>query len=378
MKKSLFAVAAVTAFAGAAQAQSSVTVYGILDVGYIGANTRGSTAGSAVKLTQNSFGTGAESSSRIGFKGTEDLGGGMNAFFTIEQDVNVNSTSQSITNNRQSFVGLGKKGLGNVAFGMQNTLVHNAVGATDPGQQNNMPGSIIYPVSANTTANAASGNGSGYAYTVRTPNTLALKSDSFAGFKVNAMYSMNNKDSTVESSLTGGNANATAWGISADYTWQKLYVTVAYQNLKNETANTTADTFGTTIGSMVNTTSAQTYAGATYDFGILKAYANYINRKDSNNFNTNEYLKRSGQQIGVRSFITPTIEAWANIGNGDYAAYGTGSPTANFTAYQVGGNYWLSKRTNLYTIFGSTQTSSTSSTASYGSNAYAVGVRHTF
>jgi predicted porin len=47
MKKSLLAVAATTAFAGAAQAQSSVTVYGILDMGYIGTNTRG-VAGTAL------------------------------------------------------------------------------------------------------------------------------------------------------------------------------------------------------------------------------------------------------------------------------------------------------------------------------------------
>ena len=46
MKKSLFALAAVGAFAGAAQAQSSVTVYGILDVGYVGGNAKATTVNS--------------------------------------------------------------------------------------------------------------------------------------------------------------------------------------------------------------------------------------------------------------------------------------------------------------------------------------------
>jgi predicted porin len=381
MKKSLFAMAAVTAFAGAAQAQSSVTVYGILDVGYLGSNVRGTTNAAAEKATTNTFATGAESSSRLGFKGTEDLGGGATAFFTLEQDVNVNSTSQNITNNRQAFVGLGKKGIGSGAIGMQYTPVHMAVGASDVGQTNNMPGNVIYPISSNTAANAASGNGSGIAYTVRVQNSLSFKSDKFAGFSVNAIYSANNKNSS-QGATAGGTNNTTAWGIGADYTWNKLYVTAAFQNLKNEsTTGQTAVTAatGTTIATLTDVSSNQSYAAATYDFGILKAYLQYVNRKDSSNNASSVYAKRTAQQIGVRSYITPKIEAWASVGNGKYAAYGTNPPTANFTGYQLGSNYYLSKRTNLYAIFGNTGTSSTTaSQTSYNSNAYALGVRHTF
>jgi predicted porin len=137
---------------------------------------------------------------------------------------------------------------------------------------------------------------------------------------------------------------------------------------------------------MVNTTSAQTYVAATYDFGILKAYANYINRKDTNNFNSSEFLKRTGQQIGVRSYITPTIEAWAQGGLGKTTAFGSSNPAANLTSWQVGSNYWLSKRTNLYALYGQSATSNsavatTGTTAvmsSYNQNNYAVGVKHTF
>ena len=90
----------------------------------------------------------------------------------------------------------------------------------------------------------------------------------------------------------------------------------------------------------------------------------------------------SGEQIGVRSFITPTIEAWANIGNGSYKAAGVGEPTANMNAWQLGSNYYLSKRTNLYAIYGKAQTSNIVSVAGiYGSasaSQYAIRVRHTF
>jgi predicted porin len=381
MKKSLFAIAAVTAFAGAAQAQSSVTVYGILDAGYIGSNTRGTTSSATERANANSFGTSAETSSRLGFRGTEDLGGGANAFFTIEQDINVNSTSQNITNNRQAFVGLGKKGIGRGAVGMQYTPLHTAVGATDVGQTNNMPGNVIYPINSNTAANAASGGGNGIAYTVRVQNSVSFTSDKFAGFGVNAIYSMNNKNNTY-TATSGGNNNTTAWGIGADYTWNKLYATAVFQNLKNETTNgaaTVTAATGTTIAAMTDVSSNQSYAAATYDFGILKAYLQYVNRKDQSNNASNIWAKRTAQQVGVRSYITPTIEAWASVGNGKYAAYGTNPPSANFTGYQLGSNYYLSKRTNLYAIFGNTGTSSTtSSTTAYNNNAYALGVRHTF
>ena len=70
MKKSLFAVAAMSAVAGAAQAQSSVTVYGLLDVGYVGSNQNVAQAQSTYtaqqKTTNSSFNNSAESTSQIG------------------------------------------------------------------------------------------------------------------------------------------------------------------------------------------------------------------------------------------------------------------------------------------------------------------------
>ncbi|MCF8166687.1 MAG: porin, partial [Rhodoferax sp.] len=120
MKKSLFAVAAVTAFAGAAQAQSSVTIYGIMDVGYQGKNSRAATG---IKTQSSSIADSAESSSRLGFRGTEDLGGGTSAFFTVETGLTQSSSLYSINNTRQAFVGVKKNGLGQFAAGTQYTPV---------------------------------------------------------------------------------------------------------------------------------------------------------------------------------------------------------------------------------------------------------------
>jgi len=373
MKKSLLALAAMGAFAGAAQAQSSVTVYGILDVGYVGSNSK--LAANDQRQTSG-FGNSAEQSSRLGFRGVEDLGGGMRAFFTIETGLNPQNSTLSSFNNRQSFVGLGQKGIGAGSFGLQYTPAFNLSAATDPGQHNGTIGNVIYRSNNNST-NVNTGNiNTDGSFTNTTANTLMFKSDKFAGFGAEAMYSLNNANATQTAANTGGNTNVNAWGLKADYVWNKLYIGAAYQSLKNET------TSSATQSATVNSTDNQTLVGATYDFGILKAYVQWSNRKVTGNLNSNQYLNRNAQQIGVRGYITKTIEGWASAGNGRYRAFGAGEPTVNFTGYQLGSNYWLSKRTNLYAIFGSVQSSSENTAGITGNgasgNQYALGVRHTF
>jgi len=254
MKKSLLAVAAIGAFASAAQAQSSVTVYGILDVGFVGGNsTVGNGAATTptpttLRTTANQFGQSAESTSRLGFKGTEDLGGGTKALFTAEfalapQEADISGNKNLGLQNRQTFVGLSKNGLGQVAIGTQYTGIHNAVAATDPGQANNMMGNVVYAANSgnakNADANLASGNT--VAYTVRMSNALTLQSDAFAGFRVNALAVLNNQNSTVGTTgVTGGNLNTNGWGLGADYTWNKLFATVQYQAFKQNASFATS------------------------------------------------------------------------------------------------------------------------------------------
>ena len=414
MKKSLLAVAAIGAFASAAQAQSSVTVYGILDAGYVGYNTRVANGTAVNKTTGNAFSSSAESTSRLGFKGTEDLGGGNSAFFTVELGLTPNgaqAVNSGATQNRQTFVGLKRNGVGQFALGTQYTVVHNAVAVTDPGNANNIAGNLVYP--AITEGAGSTENSTGAAYTVRTNNQLSLNSASFAGFQANGMLVMNNKNQNetvtvagTTSTSTGGLNNQNGWGLGLNYTLNKFYATANYQALTSKQSTQTIVSNATTYAAAypvgapavgyaagastpgTNVQDNQWYVAATYDFGILKAYAQYINRKVSAQQNNSYYLSRSAEQIGVRSFITPTVEAWASGGLGRYTGFG--SNAANLTAWQIGSNYWLSKRTNLYAIYGQTGTSNVSTpTTINGSTAminpastnvsnYAVGVRHTF
>jgi len=444
MKKSLLAVAAMGAFASVAQAQSSVTVYGILDIGYMGgsvrnANNANANPGTVASTQTSSIGQSAQSTSRLGFKGTEDLGGGLSAFFTIETALtpeNAQAISVSTnTANRQTFVGLKKNGIGQFALGTQYTTIHNAVGATDPGQANNMMGNVIYDKAAGTTAMSGttsstsavtagtaqfSGGQDNTSYTVRSNNMLSFATDNFAGFQGNAFYVTGNNganNSTTNagvvasgsSGYTGGRSDTTGWGLGVNYTWQKLLVTANFQNFTNKSAYTVNNTtgvysagwptqgyYGGSVVGGTNTNDNQQYYAATYDFGILKAYAQYVARKTMDVNNSSNSINRTAQQIGVRSFITPTVEAWASTGTGKISfasgqansstfvsTSSAGVSSANFGGFQLGSNYYLSKRTNLYAIYGQQRTSNATyntsgSRTSFNSNDYAVGVRHTF
>jgi predicted porin len=447
MKKSLLAVAAMGAFATAAQAQSSVTVYGILDVGYIGSNqvlagNNIATAGGVAKTTAGGIGSGAESTSRLGFRGTEDLGGGSSAFFTLEVAVGVNDSNALASNgstvaqngtgvsnaNRQTFVGLKKNGLGQASLGTQYTPLHTNVGMTSANGQNNIMGDMIYTAGTvqnyTTTASAqnsgvatpssALNSSSSTGYTVRAGNMLLLQSEKMAGITAQAFVVSNGLNNTQTSQTggagvnsTGGPNNRNGYGAAANYTAGKLVAAANYQTFKavnpygsgdvtcTTSTNTTctgasgvATIFGSSAQTGINIQDTQYYVGAGYDFGILKAYAQYINRKEVSMVNASFTGSRTAQQVGIKGNITPTIDAFASIGNGTLTPMS--STTANIfgkqniTGYQLGSNYYLSKRTNLYAIFGGYNTSvsgastGTVANSAYNGNNYAVGLRHTF
>jgi predicted porin len=425
MKKSLFALAAVGALAGVAHAQSSVTVYGIIDEGITGGNTYSANGGpvnsatGVIKSTGMGFTSGNQSTSRLGFKGSEDLGGGLSAFFTYEIKMD-NDASTAWSTARQAFVGIKKNGFGSIAAGTQNTPVYDAVLQSDPGGVNNIAGNLVTTSSKGPQGGlvSASGVATNQPYATRLANTASIKTDNFSGFSARALIlasSANTTETTTQTSTTAGvggagqvktsdgattqNAtnNQSGYGIGLDYTWQKLFVTANYQAFKATSASnvlTTAPTLFSPSGVTTAGTNAQDsgqYFAATYDFGILKAYAQYINRKLAEDVNINNYSKYTAQQIGVNSYITPTIQVFGSAALGKYFAMPTTlssnsyMPSAsNLHAFQLGANYWLSKRSNLYAIYGQTASSNysassaTANPVSFNQNNYSVGVRHTF
>ncbi len=436
MKKSLFALAAVGAFAGAAQAQSSVTVYGILDVGYTGGNTRDATTSTVTKSTVNRISNSMESGSRLGFRGNEDLGGGTSAQFVFELGIqpagNAGSNNTGVTgtgtaqtvgqgtyvgqgsstwnpNVRQAFVGLTQKGLGTMRIGTQNTLFWEQAGSNTTGQLSQTLGSILAPstdgafFSAPATALSSSGSALG-SYTARTTNTINLRTERIAGIMGKASYTMSNQNTSYTAlpsnnqGYTAGPSNQSGWQLAFDANIQKANIQGSYAVFTSQnpyTASTSQLLTNTyTLNSPgswgsgtqgTNIKDSQMLFTASYDFGILKAYVGWTQRELAAFYNNNVQLKRQAQEIGVRGYATKTIEYWGSVGNGKYvsagtslSAYTSAGTSTNISAFQLGSNYWMSKRTNLYAIYGANNTSTTSSGVAANINQYSLGVRHTF
>jgi len=139
MKKTLLAAALLAGFAGAASAQSSVTLYGIVDAGL--QYTNFSYSNSAASTSSLGVKSGGQSGSRFGLKGVEDLGGGNQAIFDLESGINVNNGTPGDSArlfNRLSWFGVQNAAWGNVKFGRQNSLAWDYMGVvTDPLQINN-------------------------------------------------------------------------------------------------------------------------------------------------------------------------------------------------------------------------------------------------
>ncbi len=124
MKKTLLALAALGAFAGAASAQSSVTLFGVVDLNGRWLNNNG--------VKQYSMSQDGLTPSRIGFRGTDDLGGGLYAGFWIEGAINPDiGTSGGQTWQRRSTVSLINQ-LGEIRLGRDNTATYNNTGDFDP------------------------------------------------------------------------------------------------------------------------------------------------------------------------------------------------------------------------------------------------------
>jgi len=439
MKKSLLALAALGAFAGSAQAQSSVTVYGILDVGFLSTNGTngaansngtaavaanaagttaavGSTAGSANggKRVTSAINSSNLATSRLGFRGIEDLGGGLSASFVAEigltptsngfsGSTNASSTplgtgyvnNSAVLDNRQSFVGLAKKGMGEVRVGRQYTPVHESLCATNVGMCNAVAGDLMYS-GANSSNTMSTANQINVSYQIRASNAIRLATENINGFQAAALLSVNNLqnensgNSSLNTQAGQGSTNYRMYGFNAAFTGVKnLDARVAYQITSLNRDNLVATATSRTVlgSSMVDVVPASAqgvskqeqkdaYANISYDFGVAKVGIQRVELKvESAGAQTQ---KRTANQLAVSAPITKTISAWATYGQGKIQAASTATEY-DFSGMQLGGLYSLSKRTSLYGIYGQFQQDpATAGQQKYKDQQYAVGVRHTF
>ena len=393
MKKSLFAIAAVTAFAGAAQAQSSVTVYGIYDGGYNGRTDDTTTAGAKTTTSRQGFSGNAQASSRLGFRGTETIGGGTSATFNLEVGVTPGSgavgvattagivNAQQETGVRTSTVGLTNAQYGTLNIGRALTGIHTIVAGTVFGG-NNMLGDMAYSNMVGGTSYATQTRL--HANATRMSNAVMYTTPTIAGFNARADYSADNNtqaDSTASTNRVGN------LGISAAYVYGPFTARAGHHQVKgNNIASTAASADGFNASLALNNAQQKTIINAfsaRYADKGLTVEAILGNNKTTTELTGLQASKVSTMQLNA-SYAIGAITPFAKYGVGKTETGISGAADSDTTGMQAGVIYGMSKRTNLYAAYGQqTIKVKSSTTAALVGNKVdgkqiAVGLMHSF
>lgn len=380
MKKSLLALATLGAFAGSAHAQSSVTVYGILDMGISSVNTKSSAAASVDATTSGLGLVQALSTSRIGFRGVEDLGGGLTAGFQIEGNVHANpgttgsNSATAFQFGRHQFVTLTSKTAGGVLIGKTDAIVKQIFDSYDAGFSNNLTGAYD-GMGTSLTDMDTSSNVIGS----RRDNVIRYTSPSLGGVNLSAGYMKNSSKSETAGVATIDTEDNTGYEAGARYAAGNISAGLGYrsakaQNMAVALVAAAAGNAGTAAVAAANTVTNSWAAGLSYDFGPVIGYLQYFNQAIKNEIASTE-VKESAYAFGVR---VPVGAVTA------FASYTTGGMTSatnidtKMTGYQAGALYALSKRTDLYALYGAAKKRADNVANDSTSQSMALGVRHTF
>ncbi len=351
MKKSLIALA-VLAAAGAASAQSSVTLYGRVDAGLVNAKDEISTGGDST--TRNKLQSNVLNNSLWGMKGSEDLGGGLKANFVLEQGMNIDDGTPAAASrafHRQATVGLSGN-FGSVALGRNYPAYDTLRGATNNTADTNM--SVTGDVwTAGSTYKADGSIDKSTDYSNRVNNSIRFDSNVYSGFSGAVSYGFGeNKNLDKNGNLAIGNDSTDNLSLHIKYANGPVLVGYGHQTQKAETG---ADTKYNLI------------AGS-YDFGVAKLNAGYNTGKRAAS-EDKEY------QIGVSApFGATTVYfGYANSKNETLA----GATIEERSGFDLAATYALSKRTTAYAGY---KTYEVDAGANKGKEAtvYGVGVRHVF
>ncbi|WP_368643867.1 porin [Castellaniella ginsengisoli] len=371
MKKTLLAAALLAGFAtaGVAQAETSVTLYGILDTGYGYQNYKYDHNGADITAKSSGLRDGTFNGNRFGLKGSEDLGDGLRAIFQLEQGFNLNDggSASSRQFHRQAFVGLSSDNWGTFTMGRQYSagvdtfLVPNGVNLGDADK--------VF---------GSTGLGEG----TRVDNSFKYVTPDMSGFKAVLMYGTDNDGGTsatgtaVPSTTVGRNTDGSAFSNRGS----RVSAGVLYAN-GPIAAGASYDRQSQTgvIGSATDLDAATSWQiNGSYDFEVVKLGLAYGQDRHGklgwngaaggltgvtvpgglalgNNFKSNNYHVGLSAPVGGGTLYAGWNYSTSNLDDA-VADGGWGDAAGNISTYQVNYFYPLSKRTGVYTY------------ASYGKN----------
>ena len=379
MKKTWVALAVAGAFvAGTAQAQSSVTLYGIIDVNYmwqdLPTNVGTATAPRVQLESVSAINAGHQYGSRWGLRGSEDLGGGLKAIFQLESGFNADSGTSAQGGRlfgRQAYAGL-SSGWGSVVLGRIATF-SSGTGAFDMFSAVDPFGTGFGLASLGQTFISAN--------SLRLDNTIAYVSPKFAGFTGGLAYSTNVDG--AEQTPSGKNTTAFASGINWSY--GPFYAVITY-----DVAN-----FADSTPQRQDQKHLQ--IGGTWTIGPFKLAAAYADQSNISgvpllsggpgafialpagisNYDNSAYMLGATWNIGAFS----VFGSWQSS-DADGKTVGTGANVVNFEpdydVYGIGATYAFSPRTNLYVNYASRDANGTLIGNQFNSKQFAVGMAHKF
>jgi len=374
MKKSLIAGAVALAFGGVAAAQSTTTLYGVVDGGLTHTQFKNK-AGN--KATLNGAMNGGQAGNRWGLRGSEDLGNGLRALYVLESGFNI-ATGLSAQGGRlfgrEATVGLAGDNWGQVTLGRQPILAYRwfSTVATPFGIGN-------YQARAAGTFSVGQ---------TRWDNQVQYQSPSFEGLQFGLGYSFNTNGPSQFKPSGGAQPNTRAWTSAVRYANGPLAAVLTYDSIKNAFTGAPA----------TDVRASAWHLAGSYDFGVAKVHAGFgANRNgwvgdqpttelrnpvlSKNTIDAfNRGFRAYSYSLGVSVPVDANSKVLASWGMVDQSKRGASGVAAadekSQHIYSLGYNYSLSKRTNVYAL------------ASYGNNlvffdgnktrSLGVGLRHNF
>lgn len=381
MKKHLIAAAVAAAVAAPAMAQN-VSVYGLFDAGYAQSTiTHGDaqTKQKAIGGLHSANGTGNLSGSRLGFRGSEDLGGGLKANFVYELGINYSQGIAATTspaanaaniglngagmgNVRQGFVELAG-GFGGVRVGTQNTLMKDSTEAIDP------LGGVTLTGAASLYQAGVNGRRDAITYATPNMNGFTVRAQVYIGENTTggtAGVAETNKGNALTANYVGGPLRVEA---IAERIKSQTYAANGNRLLSTQTAPVAL--FTTAVATTIDKADYNA-VGASYNFGAATVHALTTRLKLKDDVDS---AKLDSTLVGVTVPVSGAFSVRGSISSGKIET--DGAKTYELDGYQLVGQYDLSKRTHAYVAYGQTKYDSVD-----GDDAkvkqVGVGVRHSF
>lgn len=320
MQGKLLAAALFATLPLAASAQSSVTVYGIMDAAIAVEDT------DVADGRRTVINSGNQSSSRVGFRGTEDLGNGLKAMFNVEAGMDLGTgVGDSALFGRRSVVGL-QGAFGTVTVGREYTPIASVAAMSD------IMGQGFYGTNLSAFATNR--------MTRRVSNSVNYKSESLSGFKVSAAYAAGEKNVDPSGDLMGFALEYANGSLSLGAGYhvferlaasddKEMAVGAAYKigDFELKGNYMIADQSG------ANNEFKQANVGASYTMGSNKVFVNLQQNKTENGAKANTFAVAYSYSLSKR---TNLYSAYASLRNNNLGVFGINSSSNNVTPPATG------------------------------------------